>query len=430
MLNCNTILSRECSLNGGNRCRRVNCNKSKRYVKAGIVAAMAWQLPSPGLASDSITVSAVTRYEYNSNIFALQNGAPIPGTSDYQHWDSMYTYGAALDASYLWSQQKLFAVMSINEFRYDHFTELDHREYSIDAGLNWKLGLKVDGTLEALRSETMVPFSSVQFASFILQTEQREVVKIGWEFVPDWRIEGGGRYRTIDQTSAETPDINLAESYGQLALKYLGRAGLIAGLSGGYTVGNYSGPGASSDPSYRQSNVDLVASYEPTGRSSFNGALGYSDRTSASSYNAISGFTGELDYTYQLTGKTSLQMRLARTINSYVANSSSEIDTVAGMTAHWQATYLLSVDVSYAWTTRNLPGQGDAPPGSDRVDHDQLASIKIVYEPFLWLSIKPYVTLETRSSNYTGEDVVGANFNATVYGVYFTVHWQNQPKKN
>jgi len=288
----------------------------------------------------------------------------------------------------------------------------------------------LDGTIEVVRSDTMVPFSNVETASFVAQTEQRESAKVGLQFVPDWRIEGSGRYRTIDQTSATLPNLELSESFGEIAIKYVGLAGVTSGLSGGYTVGNYTGGDAASDLSYRQTNFDLVATYDVTGRSNFNGALGYSDRTSSSALNSVSGFTGELDYNYRLTGKTSMQMRVGRTINSYVANSSSEIDTGAAFNVHWQATYTLGIDVGYAWTTRDLPGQGDAPLGSERIDHDQLATIKIDYEPLEWLSIKPYVSLETRSSNFIGENIVGANFNATVYGVNFTARWQDHPKKN
>jgi hypothetical protein len=408
----------------------VNYWQTKFFAKVGMAAVILTQVPGPSHASEMIDASAASRYEYDSNVFDLQGGHPVPGTSDFQHSDSLYTYGAGLDMNYLWSQQKLFAVLSVNEFRYDHFTQLNHREYSLDGGLNWKLGLHLDGTLEVLRSDTMVPFSNVQTVSFVQQTEQRESAKVGLEFSPDWRIEGTGRYRTIDQSSAGIPNLDLKESFGQVALKYVGLAGVTSGVSGGYTVGNYTGGDAASNPSYRQTNVDLVATYDVTGRSNFNGALGYSDRTSSSALNSISGFTGELDYNYHLTGKTSMQMRVGRTISSYVANASSEIDTGAALTVHWQATYTLGVEVGYVWTTRDLPGQGDAPVGGERIDHDQLATIKIDYEALQWLSIKPYVSLETRSSNFIGENIVGANFNATVYGVNFTARWQDHPQKN
>jgi hypothetical protein len=111
-------------------------------------------------------------------------------------------------------------------------------------------------------------------------------------------------------------------------------------------------------------------------------------------------------------------------INSYIANVSSEIDSLVGMNVKWQATYKTAVLAGYSWTYRELPGQGNAPPGSERIDRLNYASVKVEYEPFWWLSIKPYANLQTRSSNYAG-----ANFNATVYGVYFAFQWSDQPPK-
>ena len=390
-----------------------------------VLAFVLLQFPWPSLAAVIIDASATTRYEYNSNVFDLQGGYPVPGTSDYQHSDRLYTYGAGLDANYLWDQQKLFADLSTTNFRYDHFTQLDRNEYNLDGGLNWKLGLLLDGTLDVLRVRSMVPFTNVSNAQFVLQTEQRESAKIGFEFTPDWRVVGTGRYRTIDQSFVNAPNIDLAESFGELGLRYLGVAGLTSGLSGGYTVGNYTGASAASNPSYRQTTVEVVATYAPTRRSTINGALGYSDRTSSSDSNSISGFTGKLDFENQVTGKTSFQVQLSRLINSYVANASSEIDTIAALNVRWQATYKLNVLAGYSWTYRDLPGQGNAPVGSNIIDRTQYASIKLGYEPLRWLSIRPYVNVQTRSSNF-----VGGNFNATVYGVYFSVQWQNQPQQN
>jgi hypothetical protein len=431
---CNTILcAGGCPVLKRNRVPSVKRNQREKpawpqtFIHGcfTLIAAALLQPPVPCLAAVSIDASATARYEYNSNVFDLQGGYPVPGTSDYQHSDRLYTYGAALDANYPWGQQKLFAVLSTTNFRYDHFTQLDHNEYNADGGLNWKLGRTLDGTLEVQRDRIMVAFTNVNNAQYALQTEQRESAKIGYGISPDWRIEGTGYYRTIDQSFIDQPNLDLNESFVQAALRYVGVAGLTSGLSVGYYAGNYTGASAASNPSYRQTTVALVATYAPTGRSTFNGALGYSNRTSTSQLNSISGFTGEVDYTNQLTGKTSMQVLLSRAINSYIANVSSEIDSAAALNVRWQATYKTRLVAGYSWTYRELPGQGNAPVGSNRTDHLQYASLKVEYEPVRWLSIRPYVNVQTRTSNF-----IGGNFNATAYGLYFTVQWQNRPPEN
>lgn len=400
---------------------QANSDTHGRRLYLALAAAALVQAPWPCLATVTVAASGTARYEYDSNVFDLQNGFPVPGTSDFQKSDTLYTYGAAVDVNYLWDRQQLFVTLSDNEFRYDRFTQLNHNEYILDGGLNWKLGSLLSGTLEALRNRTMIAFTNVENSQFGLQTEQRESGKIDYAFLPDWRIEGRGTYRTVGQVFLDLPDVNLDESSGTLEFDYVGRAGLTAGLSGGYTNGDYTGSSAALNPSYRQTSVALTGIYEPTGRSKFNGAVGYSDRKSTSALNSISGFTGELDYKNQLTGKTSVQAQISRGIVSYVASSSSEIDTSAAASLHWQTTYKLGVVGSYSWTNRNLPGQGNAPLGSNRDDHLQYATINLDYEVLRWLSIKPYINYQIRKSDY-----IGANFNASIVGISFTGIWEDR----
>jgi hypothetical protein len=397
--------------------------RSQRRHRALIVAAllpMSWSC----IAQVTVATSASARYEYESNVFDLQSGLPVPGTTDYQRSDRLFTYGAALDANYLWDRQKFFARLSDNEFNYDHFSVLDHNEYSVDTGLNWKLLRSLDGTLEVQRNRSMLAFTNVNNAQFDLQTEQRELAKVGYAFTPDWRVEGSGYYRTVDQVFVNAPALDLRESSETLAIQYLGRAGLTAGFSGAYIDGNYSGPSAAFNPSYTQNTFSATALYAPSGRSSINGIVGYSERKSATSLNSLSGFTGEIDYDNQLTGKTTVHLLLNRSINSYVSNASSEIDSIATLKVRWQTTYTLGVILGYNWTQRELPGQGSTGVNSNRLDHLQYVSLNMDYQPARWLTLKPYFNYQTRNSN-----VAGGSFNATIYGILFTVTWpiQRQP---
>ena len=392
----------------------MQANKSHRRALIAL-ALLATSLPC--VAEVTFDPSASAGYQYLSNVFDLQSGFPLPGTNDYQKSDSLYTYGAGLQVNDTWDQQKLFLRLSDTEYTYNHFTELNHNEYAIDGGLDWKLGHLFDGDIEVQRNHMMVAFTNVNDAEYELLTEQRESGLLGFNVTPDWRLEGSGYYRTLDQAFAEQPSLTLTETDEQVALKYIALAGLTSGLAAAYVNGDYTGPGAAINPNYHQTTVQAVATYVATGRSTFNGALGYSDRASVSDANTITGLTGAFDYKDQLTGKTSVDIQLSRLINSYVADQGSEIDSIAALNVNWQATYKIGVVASYSYTYRQLPGQGDAPIGSTRIDRLQLASLNVDYEPLDWLSILPFVNYQVRGSNF-----IGANFNATVVGVNVTVH--------
>ena len=383
-------------------------------------AALVLAPVASSLAGIQTTASATGQYQHNSNVFDLPSGFSLPGTDAGHRGDSFYAYGATFGLDDLWQQQKVFLKLTDTEFRYDHFTTLDHNEYNLNGGLNWKLGTQYDGSLEVARIRTMLAFIDLTPAAqtqlqLPIQTEQREFAKIGYLFSPDWRIEGEAYRRGVDEPLVATPDLHLNETFGELALKYIGRARLTSGLSAGYLSGAYSGSTEAANPSYKQNNFDLVASYQPTVKTTLIGQVGYSKRKSATGVNDVGGITGQAEYRNQLTAKSSVDLVLSRSINSYIANAGSEIDSVATLNMNWQATYKIGVSAGYSYTYRAVPNQGVAAITSGFY-RQQYASLNIDYEVFRWLAIKPYVNVQTRTS-----DIPAGKFNATVYGINVTV---------
>ena len=390
--------------------------------------------PGSAFAQLALTTSANTQYEYNSNVFDQQRGFPLPGLTTTGLSDSMIGYGGKLDATYLWSQQQFRAVILGTEYHYDRFTELNHSEYTLDGAWNWKVGPLLDGLVEVTRIRSMVSLYNLIQAQLALQTEQRETGKIGLQVTPDWRTEASGYTRYDQEPLLGAPNLSLTETSGQGAVKYTGTAGVTAGISAGYLTGSYEGVNNVNTngiatiiaPSYHQINVGLVATDIVTGKSAFTGQIGYSKRTANAAgtdagINNLSGATGDLDYKRALTGKTTLELELSRQINAYVYNSGSEIDSIGAIGANWQATYKIGVQLAYNYTYRQLPGQGDAPPGSNRTDRLNYVSLTVDYEALPWLSLKPYMNYQDR----TATNFAGGNFNATVIGAKFTLQWQH-----
>ena len=360
---------------------------------------------------------ATAKYEYNSNIFDLPAGYTEAGAPVSKRDDWYQAYGGTLQANDLWDQNKFYATLTGKEFLYDYFTALNHTEYSFDGGLAWKAGTDLDGKFDVTRSHSMVPFTNLLQTQISVTTDQKETAQIGWQFIPDWRVQGVGYYHTDEQPLVGSPDLKLAETSGQLALQYLGRAGLVAGISGTYTRGNYTGSNTIANPDYDQETLQFIATYQVTGSSSFVGQAGYSRRTSTSLFDDTSGPTGRFVYKNQLTPKTSVNVSIERDINSYITNSGSEFDTSAATGVTWQATYKLSVTANYVYTRSLLPDQGNT-PDTNRIDHLQFVNLKIDYQPLRWLWVQPYANVQTRSSNF-----IGAAFNSSVYGVSFNVLW-------
>jgi hypothetical protein len=399
-------------------------------VRGVACAALLAAAPSTVFAQLAILTQADAQYEYNTNVFAQQHGVPLFGLTTPGYSDHFIAEGGKIDATYLYSQQQFHATIIGTDYHYDRFTELNHKEYTLDAGWNWKLGRTLDGLLEVSRIQSMVSLYNLIEAQLALQTEQRETGKIGFQFVPDWRAEATGYTRKVEAPLLGAPDLALSETDGSGALKYTGTAGVTAGISAGYLRGNYTGNPLVNGaeivvaPDYHQTNLDLTATDIVSGKSSFQGEIGYSKRSSPSQglgaeINDISGATGLLDYRRALTGKTTLDLIVSRQIVPYITGGGSEIDSIGGIQANWQATYRIGVTLGYNYTYRQLPDQGT--DNSNRTDRLNYVSLAVDYEALPWLALKPYVRYQDR----TATNFVGGNFNATIVGAQFVLQWEH-----
>ena len=385
-----------------------------RFCRGMMLGTFATLVASgPCLAQFVGSASATGQFESNSNVFALASGQSEPGAGG-RRADTFFAYGASFDAKYLWGVQEFYGSARSSEYTYQHFTELNHNDYNLDAGLNWKLDTLLDGRLDVARTHMMVPFFDLLGGASVLslQTEQRETAQIGLPFASVWRIEAAGYTRKLEEPILGAPDLQLTENSGSTTLNYLGVAGLTGGLTAGYLSGDYTGAEETQNPSYHQYTTGLVAKYKLGGRTSFDGQVGYSERGSANGVDNISGVTGALSFTDQLTPKTGLTLKLDRQINSYVTTSSSEIDTDGSIAVNWQATFKLNVYAAYTYSYRKFPDQNNNPVGTDRVDIQQYVTLSVDYRPQRWLVLKPYANVQKRISTF-----IGGDYNSTVFGI-------------
>jgi hypothetical protein len=395
------------------------CLKGRQYAARVFLicaALAALGLPIHARAQFTGKATATGQFESDSNVFNLESGFPQPGTNDFRRADSFLAYGAAFDTQYFTGRQELYASASTNEYSYQRFTELNHDDYKIDTGLNWKVGELLDGNVDVRRTHLMVPFVDLteQTLALSLQTEQRETADIGIKLTPDWKADTVAYTRTLLEPQPGAPNLELKESSGTESLSYLGLGNFTSGVIVGYLKGDFQAVGntAVENPNYRQTMGGVLGTYK-SGRSSFDGELGYTDRVSTNGVNSVAGVTGQFKFLDQLTPKTSVNLTLSRLISSYVSSASSEIDTLAGVGANWQATYKLDVIAGYTFTYRDYPGQGNDPVGSNRIDHQQYASLALEYRPQRWLLVRPYANFQRRSSNF-----IGGDFNQNIFGVF------------
>lgn len=378
-----------------------------------LILTLVALLPVPAVAQLSASPYLDARLEHDSNVFRVPNSEALivaNGDPTLADWDQKYIAG--LNATYLWSQQKLTALLEVRKQDFQHFKDLNHYEYLADIGLDWKLTSLVDGLLDYRQEKYMAPFFLGNSLSLTLDLDRHIVGKANINVAPDWRIETGLSYRYLQAPLQFYPVFDQREFDTHLALDYLGGAYFTYGIAYDFISGAFDN--APNVGNYTQNGLALTAKYTASALTTLNAQLGYSirDQTNAGP-SRVSAITGEFKYTRQLTGKTSVNLDLTRNVNSYLAAGASEVDTSINAGALWQATYKIGVDLNVGYTYSSFVGQ--AITGSNvngRVDRYPTQGVDVKYQILRHLWLKGYFNHSARSSTF---DLY--NFSDTIAGI-------------
>jgi hypothetical protein len=360
---------------------------------------------------------ASVQVEHDSNVFRLNNAesADLPPGSGLGDTYERYIIGAK--DSYDFDQQHLTANIEGRKFNYDHFGFLDHYEYQGDLALNWRLASLLSGLLSFHLEHFAAPFADRDSIAILeIDTDRKIIANANYLFTPDWRLNSGVVYHSLEAPLQDYPDFALHEVDSHLGLDYLGLKHLTYGINFDHISGNFS-YGVGVGP-YSQNTGVFKATYVLNGFSSLHGDLGYTRRDQSGALNDTGGVTWDIGYTRQLTPKTSFTVQGSRTVNGYIAGGSTEVDTTATGALTWNATYKISVVATGGYTRSSFVGQAIPIPNeptieaASRKDHSPVGSLNILYSLTRQLQLKGFVTRQTRDST-----VDFFSFNDTLYGI-------------
>ena len=366
---------------------------------------LLWAAGTAGLAVAAKAGGVLTPYaaediEHNSNIFDLpkSGGTPV-GRNGSTFADTFFDTRGGVEGTYLIDEQKFFGTAEFRHFSYDNFTALNHNEELFDGGLQWKLARIVDGLFEYRHEQRSVQFQDLAASTQLtLETENNVTASANVNVTPEWRLESLARNHVLNSPRIDVPGLSVHEDSLREGLKYLGVANLTAGGELEYLTGKYNHDPLALDPNYHQITAAVAATYVISGLTNFTGNMGYSRRTDPSNA-GLSGLTGSLVYRRSLTAKTSVNVQVSRALNTYLTTGGNEIDTSAGATVNYQATYKILIRAGYSYTDSKFPGTPNGVATIDRADHLQFATLDLSYQVLHWLSIRPYARYQARHSN-------------------------------
>ena len=247
-------------------------------------------------------IGASTSVGFDSNVFRLPKAVG----------DTTYSYGLLGGIDQTIGRQRLFASGTVRDTRFVDQKQLSYIDYSFLGGVDWKTVYSLSGTLSFSSNQSLYSASGTNTRQSTAKNIERRDETIA-----------SARYGAASLLSLDTSYTHRKQSYSDplyqfdsvsqdttsVGLTYRPKASLTLGTALRYTQGKYQ-----SSQDFDRYDVDLSGNWIPTGLSSINARLSYSKRKSRSVVSELdfSGTTGQLQWSYQPTGKLRFNTSFSR----------------------------------------------------------------------------------------------------------------------
>ncbi len=385
----------------------------------------------PAYAEVTYNPFGTVTVEHNSNIFSLPDKqALLPGSS---FDDTITRYVVGGTADFDWGPDKLAVHAQGSRLQYAQNDQLSHFESVFGGKLDWRLGPIFSGSFDYSQGRSLSAPADTLSQQLEIQTDR--VLQGAFRLLvsPQWRLDLEPQWHLLDSPLPLYPEFGYREASAATSILYLGIQKLTAGVRATYIDGSFHH--IIDATRYTQKTAELTSNYAVTGLTSFDLRLGYTWRNvslvnpadavnptvAAGTVGSTRAFTGSLGLTRRLSVKTSTHLKIFREVDSYQAGANSDISTGVEAGLKWDPDFRFSFDASYRYAKETIQGIQVITDFAGRSDRINGAQFSVRYQVFRWLSVRPYASRYTRSSN-----LARASYNSTLVGIDFTARLHQQ----
>lgn len=302
------------------------------------------------------------------------------------------------------SRQTVVARAIVSRNQFDKNSDLNNTGYDLGGTLFWELGSRWSG--EAKLGYRREAASFGDYGTEFSATDREDLGKVEesvgnasfraqYGLVSLWSLEALASTERVRYSDAVINGIDEFEdrerdsdTYG-VGVLYRPSGFWTFGLRYRDTDGKYpryrNGTGPTEVDNFDRRDVDLTARLEATGRSTLDARISRTNEEhSAAGRRDFSGWTGELGWQYQLTGKIGLDTRLLRETGAgSTANISNRLTNRLDVGARWDATSKIRVNADFAYAREQFDetfGAGDAATTEDNRQSYQLYGLAANYQ--------------------------------------------------
>lgn len=385
-----------------NLCKRLT---AIALALAALTAQAAW-----GATNEPIQPYVSYQFMWDSNIFRLsgrdaakaQLGSSNMGTV-------MHRVDAGIDADIPISRQHVVAQLNVNKSRFESFRFLDYTGHDVQIRWEWVVGDRWSGVAGYSNSRHLASYTQLQRPVQSLVTLSNRFVDADYNFLPHWHVHGkASRYEVAysnDLQNASNVNLNSVEA----GVDFISRADNSLGVQLKGTDGGYPNrqvvANSTVDNSYRQYEVNALASWKYSPNTRVAARLGYVRRT----YHQLSvrdfkGLAGRASVYWHVGGSTVLRLSAWRRISAYQnLLSSYVINNGASLSPTWTVTPKLTVKGQVLYEALTYQGDPGFALDNTRVRRDHLhgAGLDVTYKPFDHLTLEASYDWRYRTSNYS-----------------------------
>lgn len=354
-----------------------------------------------------------------SNIYRLSSANQLV---DQPNSDDVTTLSLLAGIDKPLGRQRIYGDATVRRNAYRRDSSLDNTAYALTGGLDWAAADKWSGALTLRASRNLAQYNpSTQVEQITVKNiERNEQAQFLARYGAAGRLslEGGVGYQLRNYSAAAYQLLNYEQGSAFAGLVWRSSGALRFGLTGRATDGRgYARILVFVLPNdYKRKDLELSASWQPSGASTLDARIGYSriDNASAAIGN-YSGLTGRLAWKWQPTAKLQLNTVLSRDTvqENYLGatgSSGAEANRVTDslqLNAIYalQPKLMLDAGASVALLRRSGLSVGD--------DNSQSYSLGLRWLPTRHSQLGCQITRDKRTS-----DFATLNYSASSYGCY------------
>lgn len=339
---------------------------------------------------------ASQRFSHDDNIYRVADDTE----SD---WTSTTSLEAGIRQRL--SRQTLVARAIVSRNQFDRNSELNNTGYDLGGTLFWELGSRWSGEVKLGYQRQAASFGD--YGTEFSADDREELGKVEesvgnasiraqYGLVSLWSLEALAATERVRYSNAELNGIDEFEDRERDS-DTLG-VGVLYRPSGFWTFGLRYRDTDGKYPRYRATrggptevddfdrrDIDLTARLEATGRSTLDARLSRTkEEHTAAGRRDFSGWTGEVGWQYQLTGKIGLDTRLLRETGAgSTANINNRLTNRLDVGARWDATSKIRVNADFAYAREQFDetfGAGDDATTEDNRQSYQLYGLSANYQ--------------------------------------------------